>query len=233
MPIDILRSDVGQFTRETIAIGETEPPPSIGAAAEAVVRARGEALKLKRVFDRSYVPMVMLNDRRQHVDANRPARLAFRLSLAELRRLTPDEVVPVDELPSLESLWTRLLETGRVAGQSVFGGPDGGRVEFLYWGLANALPGVHLFACAPAGWPEGELALIEDESADRAVASLTPRQREVLQLAADGFPALSIAERLSLSPSTVKTHFEHIYEKLEIGNRTAAVAKGMRLGLID
>ena len=67
--------------------------------------------------------MVMLDDRRGHVDANRPARLAFRLSLAQLRRLRSDEVVPLDELPTLESLWTRLLEKGSVAGQSVFGEP--------------------------------------------------------------------------------------------------------------
>jgi DNA-binding CsgD family transcriptional regulator len=173
--------------------------------------------------------MVMLDDRRQHVDANRPARLAFRLSLAQLRRLRSDEVVPLEELPTLESLWTRLLETGRVTGQSVFGGPDGGRLELVYWGLANALPGVHLFACAPAGWPEGELALTEDES----VESLTPRQREVLQLAAEGFSAPGIAEQLVLSASTVGTHFENIYERLGTGDRAAAVAKGMRLGLID
>jgi PAS domain-containing protein len=152
-------------------MGETEPPPSVGAAAEAVVRARGEALKLKRVFDRTHVPMVMFDDRRRHVDANRPARLAFRLSLAQLRWLRSDEVVPLNERSTLESLWTRLLERGSVAGQSVFGGPDGGRLEVDYWGLADALPGMHLFACAPAGWPEGELDLIEDEGADRAVAS--------------------------------------------------------------
>ena len=209
------------------------PPPSVGTAAEAVVRARGEALRLKRVFDRSYVPMVMLDDRRRHVDANRPARLAVRLSLAELRRLRFDEVVAVDELETLESVWTRLLGAGRVAGQSVFAGPDGGRLEFVYWGLANALPGVHLLAWAPAGWPEGELHPIQDESADPAVASLTRRQREVLQLAADGFSAPGIAEQLVLGSSTVKTHLTHIYARLDVGDRAAAVAKGMRLGLIE
>jgi len=210
-----------------------DAPPSVGAAAEAVVRARGEALKLKRVFDRTHVPMVMLDDRRRHVDANRPARLAFRLSLAELRSLRSDEVVPPEELPTLESLWARLLEQGCVAGKSVFGGPDGGRLEVDYWGLANALPGVHLFACAPAGWLENELALARYEGADRAVASLTPRQHEVLQLAADGFSAGGIAEQLVLSLSTVKTHFGDIYDRLDVADRAAAVAEGMRLGLID
>ena len=80
---------------------------------------------------------------------------------------------------------------------------------------------------------EGELALNQDESADQAVASLTPRQHEVLQLAADGLSGATIAEQLVLSPSTVKTHFSNIYERLAVGDRAAAVAEAMRLGLID
>jgi len=62
---------------------------------------------------------------------------------------------------------------------------------------------------------------------------LTPRELEVLQLAAGGNSRPEIAERLTISPATVKTHFEHIYEKLEVGDRAAAVAWAMRAGLID
>jgi DNA-binding CsgD family transcriptional regulator len=216
-----------------LAAGSTHLPPSVGAAAQAVVRSRGEGPKLKRVFDRSPVPMLTLDDQRRHVEVNRPARLVLRMSLAQMRRYTPDEVVPPDELSALEPMWARLLEAGSVTGQSVFAGPDGGRLDVVYWGLANALPGIHLFAFAPAGWPEDELGTIEDETADRAAASLTPREQEVLQLAAGGLSGPEIAERLVLSPSTVKTHFGNLYEKLGVGDRTAAVAKGMRLGLID
>jgi two-component system nitrate/nitrite response regulator NarL len=38
---------------------------------------------------------------------------------------------------------------------------------------------------------------------------------------------------LVLSPATVKTHFEHAYEKLEVSDRASAVAKALRLGLIE
>jgi two-component system, NarL family, nitrate/nitrite response regulator NarL len=62
---------------------------------------------------------------------------------------------------------------------------------------------------------------------------LTPRERDVLQLAADGLSTPSIAEHLSLSRATVRTHFGHIYLKLEVQSRAGAVAKGMRLGLIS
>jgi DNA-binding CsgD family transcriptional regulator len=62
---------------------------------------------------------------------------------------------------------------------------------------------------------------------------LTPRERDVLQLAADGLSTPSIAQRLSLSRATVRTHFGHIYIKLDVSSRAGAVAKGMRLGLIS
>ena len=62
---------------------------------------------------------------------------------------------------------------------------------------------------------------------------LTPRERDVLQLAADGLTTPSIADHLSLSRATVRTHFGHIYLKLDVQSRAGAVAKGMRLGLIS
>lgn len=62
--------------------------------------------------------------------------------------------------------------------------------------------------------------------------SLSERELEVLQLAAGGNSGPQIAERLFVSPATVKTHFEHIYEKLGVGDRAAAVAHALRTGLI-
>jgi len=62
---------------------------------------------------------------------------------------------------------------------------------------------------------------------------LTPREREVLQLAARGHSGREIAEKLVVSNSTVKTHFEHIYEKFGARDRASAVAEALRLGLID
>jgi DNA-binding NarL/FixJ family response regulator len=63
--------------------------------------------------------------------------------------------------------------------------------------------------------------------------SLTPREVEVLQLAARRHSGPEIAKRLVVSPSTIKTHFENIYEKLGVSDRTSAVAEALRQGLID
>jgi two-component system nitrate/nitrite response regulator NarL len=61
---------------------------------------------------------------------------------------------------------------------------------------------------------------------------LTAREREILQLAAQGMPGKAIAHALTLSPSTVKTHFENIYAKWGVSDRASAVAKALREGLI-
>jgi two-component system nitrate/nitrite response regulator NarL len=64
------------------------------------------------------------------------------------------------------------------------------------------------------------------------VPVLTPRERQVLQSAAYERRTRELAERLNVSPSTAKTHFEHAYEKLGARDRAAAVAEGLRRGLI-
>jgi ATP/maltotriose-dependent transcriptional regulator MalT len=107
-------------------------------------------------------------------------------------------------------------------------GSDGSRLEIVYCGLANILPGLHLIAFMPAD----ELRVIEAVGVDHS-ASLTPREIEVLALAAAGHSGPGLAQQLVLSPATVKTHFKNIYDKLDVRTRAAAVAKAMRLGIID
>ncbi|MBJ7330734.1 MAG: GAF domain-containing protein [Solirubrobacteraceae bacterium] len=63
--------------------------------------------------------------------------------------------------------------------------------------------------------------------------TLSPRELEVLRLAAEGRSGPEIARQLVVSPSTIKTHFEHIYEKLGVGDRAGAVAYALRAGMID
>ncbi|MBI5480905.1 MAG: response regulator transcription factor [Deltaproteobacteria bacterium] len=62
---------------------------------------------------------------------------------------------------------------------------------------------------------------------------LSPREREILKLIARGLSNVDVARALSVSRATVRTHLEHIYQKLEVSNRTEAVTEGIRQGLID
>ena len=65
-----------------------------------------------------------------------------------------------------------------------------------------------------------------------AHASLSARELEVLTLVAEGQSNTDIAARLHLSETTVKSHLAHIYPKLGVASRTAAVAEARRAGLI-
>jgi DNA-binding CsgD family transcriptional regulator len=70
-------------------------------------------------------------------------------------------------------------------------------------------------------------------STDSPGGKLTPREREMLQLAAEGLSGPQIASLLFLSPGTVKTHFQNIYAKWGVSDRASAVARALREGLID
>jgi DNA-binding NarL/FixJ family response regulator len=62
---------------------------------------------------------------------------------------------------------------------------------------------------------------------------LTPREREILQLLADGMSNADVAQRLFISQETVKSHVRHILAKLEADTRTHAVAIALRDAMID
>ena len=61
---------------------------------------------------------------------------------------------------------------------------------------------------------------------------LSPREREVLQLLADGLWVAQISRRLFISESTTKTHISKLYEKLGAGNRAQALMTALKLGLL-
>jgi DNA-binding NarL/FixJ family response regulator len=75
----------------------------------------------------------------------------------------------------------------------------------------------------------------DETSTDDAVRldePLTPRERQVLDLIALGLPNKAIAERLAISDQTVKFHVASIIAKLGASNRTDAVRRALRSGLI-
>jgi len=67
-----------------------------------------------------------------------------------------------------------------------------------------------------------EKQVTQDDDRSDAYAELTPREREIVWLVAEGKTNAQIAVQLWVAPSTVKKHLEHVYEKLGVGRRTAA-----------
>jgi DNA-binding NarL/FixJ family response regulator len=65
----------------------------------------------------------------------------------------------------------------------------------------------------------------EPLAAAREVEDLSPREREILELVAEGFPNKKIADRLGVSDGTVRWHLRHVYHKLHVRSRTEAALK--------
>jgi DNA-binding NarL/FixJ family response regulator len=68
--------------------------------------------------------------------------------------------------------------------------------------------------------------------AESEAVPFTPRERQVINLLAEGLSGREIAERLVIAPSTAAKHIEHVVGKLGVRSRTQAVAKAYRLRLI-
>ncbi|MBD0281880.1 MAG: response regulator transcription factor [Thermoleophilaceae bacterium] len=68
---------------------------------------------------------------------------------------------------------------------------------------------------------------------DEGDRTLSARQREILQMLADGMQTEAVADQLGLSTETVRTHTKRILAKLGASTRTQAVAIGIRHGLIE
>ena len=84
--------------------------------------------------------------------------------------------------------------------------------------------------------PEVQAALAQEiRERERAQGrrDLSPRESQVLKLIAQGLSAPEIARQIHLSPTTVKTHLGTLYDKLGVSDRAAAVAEGMRRGLVE
>jgi DNA-binding NarL/FixJ family response regulator len=90
----------------------------------------------------------------------------------------------------------------------------------------------------PATRLAGLLARAQDRSRDEAergrlLADLTPREMEVLRLMADGLDNRAIADRLSISFTTVRGHVQHILEKLDAHSKLEAVARAAKFALLS
>ena len=89
--------------------------------------------------------------------------------------------------------------------------------------LARAL--LRLIGEQPRGYQQDPAAV--------AASILTERELEILQIIAKGLSNNEAAKVLGLSKATIRTHLEHIYEKLDVTNRVEAVTEGIRQGIIN
>ncbi|MFZ5671026.1 MAG: response regulator transcription factor [Pseudomonadota bacterium] len=98
--------------------------------------------------------------------------------------------------------------------------------------LAAGFLGLGVWVGARLFRPQIRTGPFEPNVAAIAALGITPREREVLALIADGRSNKEIARELAVSPNTVKTHVARLFEKLEAARRTEAILRARELRLI-
>ena len=78
-----------------------------------------------------------------------------------------------------------------------------------------------------------EVRRLDDADVPEDERTVTKREEEVLQLIADGCSTPEVAQRLFISQKTVKNHLASIYQKLDARDRTQAVIRAVRMGIIS
>jgi DNA-binding CsgD family transcriptional regulator len=111
-------------------------------------------------------------------------------------------------LKTVGNFVVRALELAKISGTQFVQG--NGRTKEWRW---NSMEGLHA-------------------RSKKTLNLLTEREKDVLFLLVTGLPNKLIAEKLFVSDGTVKTHTLHIYQKMDVGNRSSAILKAVELGWI-
>jgi PAS domain S-box-containing protein len=200
---------------------------------------------LQALFERTAAAMMFADDRRRYRDANPAACAALEMTRQELLRMRIDDLTAPDQRGRIPAIWAALQERGTLSGRIALQPPNGKRIEIYYSATANIVPGLHLAVFPPPGaevpgLDEADEGAEADESAegleprgDAATGQeLTPREREVITLLALGLSGAEIAERLVLSPETVRIHVRNARQRLGARTRAHAIALALESGAI-
>ncbi len=106
------------------------------------------------------------------------------------------------------------------------------RVSMLSSAISSALAG-ETVRVSGSSRPRGSAGGSHDRFVELLVSTLTPREREVLELLARGRSGKDIAREMAISVNTVRTHVQSILTKLQVHSRLEAAAFAVRHGLVE
>jgi len=171
-------------------------------------------------------------------------------ALESIRRLEPDVAVLDMKMPALDGMEVMrvvaeeelaskvLFLSGYLHGEAVYHAIESGAGGYLSKDssaeeICDAITAVAAGQTVLGTDTHDAIAREIRVRSPATASALSAREREILMLTAAGHSAPDIAAKLYLSPATVKTHLQRMYQKLGVGDRAAAVAEAMRRGLLD
>lgn len=200
------------------------------------------ATRLRTALERSRHPMLIADDQRRWVTGNAAACELLGIERDEIPWRTMDDFTAPNERKRLEEQWGAFLSSGGAEGWYQLYVPDRGPVPVEFSATANVLPARHLSVFIPPD--EASTSAQATSALDREVTwapvavegrgrlQLSEREREIMTLVASGLQSGDIAERLFLSPETVKSHVHNALGKLGAHTRAHAVAIALVTGQI-
>lgn len=194
-------------------------------------------MRLQAAFEGSRHPMLIADDQRRWVTGNTAACELLGIAREEIPWRTMDDFTPPSERKRLEAQWETFLSTGAAEGWYQLYVADGEPLAVEFSATANVLPARHLSLFIPLDkasqrvLPQAAAWTSVPAQADSRLR-LTERERDVMRLVASGLRGGEIAERLSVSPETVKSHVQNAMARLGSHTRAHAVAIALVTGEI-
>lgn len=182
-------------------------------------------------FVQSKNAMVLVDKRRRLLDAN-----GAYLQLLGYRR---DEIIGrpiyrsvVDGPMASPAEWKSMLAAGRFTGETQLVCADGGRVAVQWAATTETVTGRQLILVVALSTSRWGAHFRRSASPDAEPATLSVREREIVQFVASGNTGREIADELQISHDTVRTHVRNAMIKLDARSRAHLVAKSLGEGLI-
>jgi PAS domain S-box-containing protein len=180
------------------------------------------------IFDHSRIPMALLDGDRRYVKVNDALINFYEYPRSELLGSVADSMV-VDERGGIDARWEQLVRTNQLYGERVVAHANGSQLQVSYAAHSMTVGDrrlaliVTLSARFQSGGPEliGAAPL---EPPRVAGSTLTAREHEVVRLLALGSTTRQVADRLSLSPETIRSHVRNAMAKTGARTRAQLVA---------
>jgi PAS domain S-box-containing protein len=170
-------------------------------------------------FERSRNALALVDEQRVNVEVNRAMCTLLGVAREEIVGRSGDHFLMQDERAALVSRWEEYWESDDLLGETVLVGTSGSPLRVRFAMRRAEVSGKQLAIIVWTSVTAGE-----GSAPSAPLGELTPREREVVSLVALGLTSPEIAERLVISPATVKTHVQNAMVKTGARTRAHLVA---------